>query len=598
MASPRVPFGIGRPPGVSNMSDSQAVSECIAWMVSSVCLGNNTQTTSSLTSMHGSVAQNKAKTLSDKSKISRKRTLDTISSKTLDLVSTSNAKVCKPFWNMSSLGWSKKLWSCMQDLDATCWSSSSKRLAQNSWFTVKMKTQATTATLPMTFLQSQPCLLPPITDVVLQKIANEEEKKVMQAEKAKEKREEKKRQRLEEGKKPLKEKKTYEHPLRARRVRIYPTTEQKATINKWMGAVRFCYNLLVSSHRNVGEGGVTLASMRKEVKDAHEENVWLRKIPGEIKDVAVMDMDKARKAHFAKLKNKKEKDSLARHDASFKFRSKKDPQESFEVRGRDMCRKKGLFSSLGLTMINAAEELPDTVETAVRFVRDRLGRYFLVVPRQVAKRDENQVPSEPESIVSLDPGVRTFQTTYDASGLATEWGKGDMNHIFVLCRKADKMQESWTKKQGSKRRGARRTWYRILDKIKNKVKEIHRKLAVWLCENYKVVLVPLFESSKMVLKGKRKIHTKTARNMLTWSHYSFRELLKTKAELYPWVKVVECDEPYTSKTCGCCGEINSKLGGSKTFHCKKCNYVADRDINGARNIMLRYLSLYHESVSG
>ena len=62
----------------------------------------------------------------------------------------------------------------------------------------------------------------------------------------------------------------------------------------------------------------------------------------------------------------------------------------------------------------------------------------------------------------------------------------------------------------------------------------------------------------MVKRAGRKIKSATARGMLTWSHYAFREMLKAKAELFLWVKVVECDEAYTSKTCGCCGVKCSK----------------------------------------
>jgi len=173
-------------------------------------------------------------------------------------------------------------------------------------------------------------------------------------------------------------------------------------------------------------------------------------MPGEIIDVAVRDLDKARKAHFAKLKKKKEKDPNATHQAVFKYRSKKDPQESFEVRPRDMVRKSGMFAFLSLENLNASEELPASVECAVRFVRDRLNRFYLIVPQQVCKKDENQIPLTYESIVSLDPGVRTFQTTYDATGLSTEWGKGDMTKIFLYCRKIDKLQSEWKKKKGQK----------------------------------------------------------------------------------------------------------------------------------------------------
>jgi len=336
---------------------------------------------------------------------------------------------------------------------------------------------------------------------------------------------------------------------------------------------------------------VTLKSMRDVVKNAHDAHTWLKDIPGEVKDVAVRDMVKAREAHFAKLRKMK---SSARHDAEFKFRTKRDHQQSVEVRARDMTRKKGSFSILSLDKLVYADKtaLPTVVKMSVRFVRDILGRYYVVIPQEVTKKSENQ--AHLGHTVALDPGVRTFQTTYDSLGLVTKWGGGDMREIYVMCRKADRLQASITKKIGSARRGAKRAWLRVLDAIKNKVKDIHRKSALWLCENYKVILIPVFETSKMVRKGKRKLNTQTARNMLTWSHYGFRQALKAKAELHPWVNVIECEEPYTSKTCGRCGEIDFELGGSKIFACKRCTYVADRDANGARNIMLRYLSLYCE----
>ncbi len=398
-------------------------------------------------------------------------------------------------------------------------------------------------------------------------------------------------------------KKTYENPVRARKVRFYPDTAQKKKLNLWFGALRFCYNKLVETNNYVGQGGVDLASMRAVIRAAEKEHPWLiaivdkdtkkaveeSKVPEGLRDVAIRDYDKARKAHFAKLK--KSPDAALR-GAKFKFRTKKDAQESFEVRPRDMIHEGGMYAILGLSRLKAVEKLPTTVECAVRFVRDRLGRFYLIVPRQVPKKSENQALQRHESVISLDPGVRTFQTTYDATGLTTEWGKGDMSAIFELCRGADRAQADMAKKKGRKKRGAKRAWLRLLDGIKNKVKEIHRKLAKWLCENYEVILIPTFESSRMVRKADRKIRSKTVRSMLTWSHYGFRQLLKDKAELYPWVKVVECEEPYTSKTCGQCGVINTTLGGSKVFKCKACHYVADRDINAARNILLRYLSLF------
>jgi putative transposase len=67
--------------------------------------------------------------------------------------------------------------------------------------------------------------------------------------------------------------------------------------------------------------------------------------------------------------------------------------------------------------------------------------------------------------------------------------------------------------------------------------------------------------------------------------------LKEVAERFTWCHVIETREPYTSKTCGNCGHLNDKLGSNKIFNCPSCAYCADRDANGARNILLRYLTV-------
>ena len=54
-------------------------------------------------------------------------------------------------------------------------------------------------------------------------------------------------------------------------------------------------------------------------------------------------------------------------------------------------------------------------------------------------------------------------------------------------------------------------------------------------------------------------------------------------------KILIITEEYTSKTCGNCGVLDNNLGCKNTFNCKSCNVAIDRDTNGARNILLKYL---------
>lgn len=110
-----------------------------------------------------------------------------------------------------------------------------------------------------------------------------------------------------------------------------------------------------------------------------------------------------------------------------------------------------------------------------------------------------------------------------------------------------------------------------------------------------MILLLEFNTSQMIKKvgrrdKKRPISSKTARAMSTWSHYKFKQRLLFKSQEFPWCQVIIVTEEYTSKTCTRCGHDHKRLGDSKVFKCPTCGLEIDRDINGARNILLKYLT--------
>ncbi len=115
-----------------------------------------------------------------------------------------------------------------------------------------------------------------------------------------------------------------------------------------------------------------------------------------------------------------------------------------------------------------------------------------------------------------------------------------------------------------------------------------------LCTNYDTIMLPVFASKQMVKKAKdpndkpRVISAKTARLLLTWRHYEFREYLKSKA-IIRGKELVVVTEEYTMQCCGQCKNLKKNLGGSKVYKCAKCSFVCGRDENAARNIFLKYL---------
>ncbi|KAG9307454.1 hypothetical protein G9A89_017284 [Geosiphon pyriformis] len=96
-------------------------------------------------------------------------------------------------------------------------------------------------------------------------------------------------------------------------------------------------------------------------------------------------------------------------------------------------------------------------------------------------------------------------------------------------------------------------------------------------------VIPPFELSDIV----RTITRKTYRKMLCWAHYRFLQRPIVKAEELE-VRVIIQNEVYTSKTCGCCGNIQ-RIGASEVYSWRCCKLVMDRDENGAQGVSLQAL---------
>ena len=94
----------------------------------------------------------------------------------------------------------------------------------------------------------------------------------------------------------------------------------------------------------------------------------------------------------------------------------------------------------------------------------------------------------------------------------------------------------------------------------------------------------------MTKKLDRNIRPTTVRSMLALSHYKFKKRLLEMGESNG-CKIIICNEAYTSKTCGKCGNIKDNLGGSREYNCQRCGLIIDRDYNGARNIYLKNIDL-------
>lgn len=252
--------------------------------------------------------------------------------------------------------------------------------------------------------------------------------------------------------------------------------------------------------------------------------------------------------------------------------------------------------------------------------RDVDGKWYLLLLMD----KERDVRTEAEGRkIALDPGVRVFQTGYcpqdceviDIGSNAQYRMEEQATELSSLNRKIATLQKERRAVKTRVKAHARafpdrvheragdrklmeayrnrirhtRRKIRLLNKrSRNLIDDLHWKTAHYLCKQYDAISIGKLGVSSCVRKteSRRKIGKQTARAMLGVRHYTFRQRLVEKSKEFG-THVTEQDEAYTSKTCGKCGVLNDKLGGSKTFKCGSCGVVLDRDANGARNIYVR-----------
>lgn len=337
-------------------------------------------------------------------------------------------------------------------------------------------------------------------------------------------------------------------------------------LSRWFGVGRYVYNQTIE-YLNKPDTKANWKAIKGDLLAGLPE--WCKEVPYQIKSIAIKDACDAVKAN--KRKSQKSGDSFA-----MKFRSRKDPMQSCYI-PKAAVLPQGVFYTI-LGNLRYGEQLPTDFGDC-RLVC-RYGKFYLCVPFESPRSiGDNQA-----RVVALDPGVRNFITFFSENSCGRLGINANLK-IQKLCFKLDDLISRMSKASVKQKKSMRKAEWRLKDRIQCLVNELHKKTARFLCDNFDVILLPTFETSQMVNKVKRKLTSKSARQMLTLSHFKFKQFIKHKA-FETGKLVIDVCEAYTSKTVSWTGEIKRNLGGAKRIRGKD-GQVMDRDLNGARGIFLR-----------
>ena len=361
-----------------------------------------------------------------------------------------------------------------------------------------------------------------------------------------------------------------------RKIRAYP--KDPDLLHELVRQQRRAYNLAVACFREADAGLVDpkgpdlkQTALRATIRDFVRSEVEER--GGTFRSA---DCDEAVNAAFrtrdAVIRKRK-----AGRKARLNFRSRN------HVRQRMMVQK--LSGAFVAQNFDLAEPMPEEAWKKLTTIMLDRGRWFICAQLHIVTvgQDEIQV----RSIVSLDPGVRSFVTAYSVNHAAS-YGEGFYtDKVFPLLLQLDGLVGQRAKARcGEWKRHFQKRIDKLFIRVRNLVDDLHRRVAYDLVQTFDVILLPSFETKEMSAKDDRKIRSKTVRSMLGLAHYRFRQKLEWMCRKHG-KRLVVCNEAYTSRTRSWDGFVNEHLGGAKTV--SDGRIVVDRDMNGARGIMLRAL---------
>ena len=361
--------------------------------------------------------------------------------------------------------------------------------------------------------------------------------------------------------------------VKTRKIRIYPTKEQRTILRKWFGVQRLVYNQAIQ-HYNDKEFDVRNWMKLYPVVFSELDMDYVKEVPCHIKVIAVKDAYTAWRTNCKKTKKSGTPFSL-------KLKSRKDKVQSCYIMKQAISALGIYYTKSGIMRFSETDWFANSEISDSRLICDH-GRWFLSIPKKITTQQTSETQG---GAVAVDPGIRNFGTYFSTDGRFGWVGQRAFERILKLNIRIDKMRSIIDKTEDKLYKfRLKRAIDRMYHKIRDLVDELHWKFINFLTKEFSVVIFPPFNVSEMVKTSNRKIRKVVVRSMMALRFYEFKERLKNKCK-ERHVLFIEQNEAWTSKTNSFNGEVMTNLGSREFFTYQGLRI--NRDVNGSRNILLR-----------
>jgi putative transposase len=372
--------------------------------------------------------------------------------------------------------------------------------------------------------------------------------------------------------------------IKAHKIRLHPTAEQKVYFAKAAGTARFVWNWALAQWNRQFEAGEkpTALKLKKQFNAIRREQFpWTWEVTKNASDQPFLDLGKAFTAFFAGKSRRPRFKSKKRSGASFYLAN-----DQFELGDHRIWIPK-------LGWVNMAENLRFKGKILAACVTRTADWWFVSIQVELP----NAQPHPRTSAVGIDVGLNRLATLSTSEGFENQ---AFLKTALRKLRQANKRLHRRVK--GSKNREkARRQVARVHYRITCLRDDVLHKLSTRLASCYGIIGI-----EDLNLKGLRRSRH-LSRSFSDAALGKLLTLLTSKVEQRGG-QVVRVGRFFpSSKTCHACGwkwedmQLSDRVFLCQNPHCAYHQCEQDRDYNAALNILceaLRLIGLLDQAVDG
>ena len=361
----------------------------------------------------------------------------------------------------------------------------------------------------------------------------------------------------------------------AKKIRLYPTEEQKQKLWQSVGTARFIYNWTLNrQEENYKNGGNFIKDndLRKEITQLKKEKLsWLNEVSNNVAKQAVKDACNAYKNFFKGLADK----------PKFKSRKKSKPSFYNDTSKLKAKEKSVLIEKVG--WVKTKEQVP----MGVKYTNPRISYdnkyWYLSVGIEV----EMPVVKLTGESLGIDVGVKDLAI---CSNGMTFRNINKSKEVRRLKKSLKRKQRQCSRKYEKNKIGKEYVKTKNIAKLEKQIRLLHRKLAN-IRSNH------IHQATNKIVKAKPSrvvMETLNIKGMMKNRHlakaiqqqglYDFKVKMKYKCAFYG-IEFVEADKWFpSSKICSCCGNIKKDLKLKDRVYKCNCGLSIDRDLNASINL--------------